>query len=257
MEHQNQLDASLRRLKLPGMLFNLPMRIREAQEADLDYGEFLSLLVQDECCQRENNTLKTRLRDARFGQENTFEGYDFKFNENAIPAKLVRELAACRFVDMKQNVVIAGPPGIGKTHIAKSVGHEACRRGNTVLFKKAASLLDELKSEKLMLKYTLFRKCMKTDLLIIDDFGFKKLDNEETECLYRIVDERLGNRSIIVTSNRPPEDWLSIFPDPVVGGAMLDRLVSGSIKIIVNSKDGKSYRNEGIKMKGESAEKTI
>ncbi len=96
-----------------------------------------------------------------------------------------------------------------------------------------------------MFKNTLFRKCIKTDLLIIDDFGFKKLDNEETECLYRSVDERLGNRSIILTSNRPPEDWLAIFPDPVVGGAMLDRLVSGSIKILVKSKDGKSFRKEG------------
>src|SRR5208282_4200421 len=110
MEHQNQLDANLRKLKLQGMLLNLSMRIREAQESNLDYGEFLSLLVQDELCQRENNILKLRLRDARFGQENTFEGFDFKFNESAIPSKLIRELATCRFVDMKQNVVIAGPP---------------------------------------------------------------------------------------------------------------------------------------------------
>jgi DNA replication protein DnaC len=245
MEHQNQLEANLRKLKLPGMLFNLPMRIREAQESNLDYGEFFSLLVQDELCQRENNNLKKRLREARFGLENTFEGFDFNFNESAIPARLIREIAACRFLDMRQNVVIAGPPGIGKTHIAKSVGHEACRRGNTVTFKKAAQLLEDLRSEKLMFKDNLFRKCIRTDLLIIDDFGFRKLDTEETECLYRIVDERMGNRSIILTSNRPPEDWLTIFPDPVVGGAMLDRLVSGSIKIMVKVTEGKSFRKEG------------
>jgi len=245
MEHQNQLEANLRRLKLPGMLFNLPMRIREAQESNLDYGDFFSLLVQDELCQRDNNMMKKRLRDAHFGQENTFEGFDFNFNEKSMPSRLIRELATCRFVDMRQNVVIAGPPGIGKTCIAKSVGHEACRRGNTVIFKKTVALLEELKNEKIIFRNSLFRKCLKTDLLIIDDFGFRKLDNEETECLYRIVDDRLGNKSIIITSNRPPEDWLAIFPDPVVGGAMLDRIVSGSIKILVKAKEGNSYRKDG------------
>ncbi len=115
MEHQNQLEANLRRLKLPGMLFNLPMRIMEAQESNLDYGEFFSLLVQDELCQRDNNMLKKRLREAKFGQENTFEGFDFNFNESAIPARIIREIATCRFMDMRQFVVIAGPPGIGKT----------------------------------------------------------------------------------------------------------------------------------------------
>ena len=245
MEHQNQLEANLRRLKLAGMLSNLPLRIREAQESNLDYGEFFSLLVQDELCLRDNNRIKKRLKDARFGQENTFEGFDFNFNEAAIPSRLVRELAACRFIDMRQNVIIAGPPGIGKTHISKSVGHEACRRGNSVAFKKTDTLLEELKNEKLMFKNTVFRKCLSVDLLIIDDFGFRKLDNKETECLYRIVDERLGNKSIIMNSNRPPEDWLAVFPDSVVGGAMLDRLVSGAIKILVKAKDGKSYRKEG------------
>jgi DNA replication protein DnaC len=244
MEHKNQVEYELRKLRLPGILFNLDRRIREAEENNLGYGEFISLLIQDELCQRENNNLKKLLKTAKFGIEKTFESFDFKFNEKVISPAKVREFATCRFLDLRQNIVIAGPPGIGKTHIAKAIGHEACRRGNTVLFKKATQLLEELIKERLLYQENLWKKCVRFDLLILDDFGFRKLNTNETEQFYRLVDERLGNGSIILTSNRPAEDWLSIFPDPVIGGAMLDRLVSGSLKIIVEG-DAKSYRKEG------------
>jgi DNA replication protein DnaC len=243
MEDKHQMESNLRKLRLPGILFNLDRRIREAEENNLGYGEFASLLIQDELCQRENNNLKKRLKTARFGIEKTFEGFDFRFNEAVIPSVKVREFATCRFLDLKQNIVIAGPPGIGKTHIAKAIGHEACRRGNSVLFKKASQLPEELGKEKILCQESLWKKCIRVDLLILDDFGFRKLNSEETEHFYRVVDEILGNGSIILTSNRPPEDWLSVFPDPVIGGAMLDRLVSGSLKIMV--KEGKSFRKEG------------
>ena len=107
-------------------------------------------------------------------------------------------------------------------------------------------LLKELLKVKNYSKYeAIFRKCIRVDLLILDDFAFRKFTSEEAEIFYALIDERLGNGSTIVTSNRPSQDWLNIFPDMVIGGAILDRLVSGAIKIIVTK--ARSYRKEGAK----------
>lgn len=236
----------MRRLKLSGMGQTLDMRLKEAEENDLSHEEFLVQLVQDEIAQRENNNLKRRLRVAQFGSEKTLEGFDFKFNNQALPATLIRDLATCRFIDLKENVILAGPPGIGKTHLAKALGHQACRNGFQVLFKKAHSYIEELMNAKTIFKYEgLFKKGSLVDLLILDDFGFRKMSAKEAEIFYSLIDDRLGMASTVVTSNRPSEDWINIFPDPVMGGAILDRLVSGARKIIITK--ARSYRKEGPK----------
>lgn len=223
------------------------MRLKEASENDLNHEEFLVQMVQDEIAQRENNNLKKRLRTALFGVEKTLEGFDFKFNSQYIPATFIRELATCRFIDVKENVVIAGSPGVGKTHIAKALGHQACRAGYNVLFKKAHTYIEELLNAKTCFKYeVLFKKGTQVDFLILDDFGFRKMNIKEAEIFYSLVDERLGNASTIVTSNRPANDWINVFPDAVMGGAILDRLVSGAKKLIISSK-AKSHRKEGVK----------
>lgn len=241
MDTRHHLEERLRSLRLPGILENLDVRTNQAEENHLGYLEYLSFLIQDEYENRNANTLTKSIRAANFGEEKTLEGFDFRFNQKWIPQATVRDLATCAFVEKKKNVVMAGPTGIGKTHLAKALGHEACRRKYSVLFTKTYSVLenlqDDLSRNQLM---KLWRKLVKTDLLIFDDFGFRKMTTREAELFYSLVDERLGKGSMIFTSNRPPEDWMGLFPDPVIGGAILDRIVSDAHKII--STEGKSYR---------------
>ncbi len=244
MELKHQMQERLKRLKLPGIANNLELRLKEARENRLGHLDFLSLLIQDELLNRESNNMEKRIKQAGFGMEKTFEGYDFHFNEAALPSATVRDLAACHFIEQKQNLVLAGPSGIGKTHIVKAIGHELCRRGGDVFFRKTHKLLNELLTAPTPRYFErLFKKFVKADLLILDDFAFRKFDQKESEYLYAIADERITRGTTILTSNRPPQDWYSVFPDPLIGQAIIDRLVSGAIKIITNK--GKSYRKNG------------
>jgi DNA replication protein DnaC len=114
----------------------------------------------------------------------------------------------------------------------KAIGHEACRRGNHVLFRNTQRLLSELLADSAEHAERMLHRAVCVDLLVLDDFAFHKLDQKEPEMLYVLAEERLGKASTVLTSNRPPQDWYAIFPDPVVGGAVLDRMVSSAIKLI-------------------------
>lgn len=239
------LAGDLKRLRLPAMADNLDLRSREAEEGKLGYLEFASLLVQDELASRESNSFQKRLKSAGVASRMTFETFDYDFNAAVFPPQVIRDLASCGFIDQRRNLVLAGPPGIGKSHIAQALGHEAARRGLDVVVYKTHKLLERLAPDRLSAKRAelLLKRCLSSGLLILDDFAFRPYSQQETELLYTLSDERLGEASIIVTSNRPPEDWFSVFPDPIVGGAIMDRLVSGAVKLIVTS--GRSYRKEG------------
>jgi DNA replication protein DnaC len=242
MEIRQHLQQELRRLKMPGLVEALDLRLAEARQHSLGHLEFLSLLIQDELTSREDHMLGKRLKAAGFGAQKTFEDFDFRFNETALPPATLRDLATCHFISQKQNVVIGGPPGIGKTHVVKALGHEACRRGYQVLFRTTQKLLAELQSDSAERAQRVLYRAVHVDLLVLDDFAFRKLDQKEAELLYVLAEERLAHASTVLTSNRPTEDWYAIFPDPVVGGAILDRMVSAAIKIIATT--GRSYRKE-------------
>ena len=251
---KTDLTGDLKRLRLPAMADNLDLRAREAEEAKLGYLEFAALLVQDELASRESNSFQKRLKVAGVASRMTFETFDFDFNSVVLPAQVVRDLASCRFIEQQRNLVLAGPPGIGKSHIAQALGHEAARRGLDIVVYKTHKLLERLAPDRLSAKRSqiIMKRCLTAGLLILDDFSFRPYSQMETELLYTLSDERLGEASIIVTSNRPPEDWFSVFPDPIVGGAIMDRLVSGAVKLIVTS--GRSYRKEGARWQGQESQ---
>lgn len=138
---------------------------------------------------------------------------------------LVRELATCAFVQRGEAVLLTGPPGTRKTHLAKALGHAACRRGLTVRFFKFTRLFTELaKADRNGTLHRMMDRLARIDLFILDEFAFRKIDQRSSEWLYEIVDVRYANRSIILTSNRAMEDWMGVFPDPVIAGAILGRL---------------------------------
>jgi len=241
MHVHGTLETNLKRLRMPAMLENLNIRLKEAEETNLGFLELLALLVQDEIDSRESNNLNKRLKLGGFSPRMTFETYDFRFNAAAISPATVRDLATCKFIRDGRSLVLCGPPGIGKTHISQALGHEVCRRGGDALFIKTQRLLEDLSNTLYPRRSArLWKQLGRVELLILDDFGFRRYEQQEAEILYSLADVRMNSASTIITSNRPPQDWYGVFPDPVIGGAILDRMVSPAIKIIVEKAE--SYR---------------
>jgi len=239
MADMHQLENKMRMIKLSGMVETLDMRLSQAQKEGLAFTQFLEMLLEDEVQHRANKKLASRIIRAHFEEEKSLEGFDFNFNPK-LPAQYIRELATCQFIERKESVILCGPVGVGKTHLAQALGHQACRAGYNVLFIKASRLLSDLgggradDSWEKRLQYYL-----KPNLLILDDFAMKEFTKTQAEDLYELIDRRYHSSSLIVTANRVPKDWYPLFPNPVIAESALDRLVSCAHVITLT---GKSYR---------------
>ena len=242
MQLETDLSHQLRCLKLSGILDTLEVRVLESQKNELDYQTFLSLLLQDELEAREQRKVQRLIKAARFASEQTLENFDLALAPY-LSKTLLRELATCAFVRRGDGVILLGPPGTGKTHLASALGHQACRKTFTVFFYKFHQLFSELaRAEVVGALDKLLKKITHCDLLILDDFAFKKIDQQNSEWLYHIVDTRYASKAMILTSNRAMSDWMGVFPDPVIAGAILDRL---------------AHQAHQIHLKGESVRKKL
>jgi DNA replication protein DnaC len=234
----HQLETALRSLSLSGMLDTLEARVAQAHAGELGHLEFLQVLCQDEITRRDAAALERRLRAARFEQQCTIEEFDFSYNTK-IPAAVIRDLATLRFVEAGESVVLHGPVGVGKSHVAQAFGHAACRRGHSVAFTKTSRLLADLAGGHADRSWeSRLRRWARPVLLILDDFAMRDFTPGQADDLYELVSERAG-RSIVITANRAAEDWYSLFPNPVVAESILDRLVNGAHHVHM---PGRSYR---------------
>jgi len=233
------LRAALRRLKLTPMVETLPERLRLARERSLPYQDFLELVLSEECERRNHLASSVRAQKARLDPALTLERWD-ETARVTLDRQLLSELASLRFLEAHYNVLLLGPVGVGKTHLASGLGHVACRRGHGVLFARTESLLKQLRASRL--DHSLereMRRLISVDLLILDDFGLDTLDATESRDVYEILVERHQRRSTLVTSNREPAEWLATMSDPLRAQSAIDRLTNAAYELVL---DGESYR---------------
>lgn len=241
MSPTDELIPLLKKLRLSGVLHSLELRTRQAVEDNLAHSEFLYRLLSDEAERRDAKQLEQRVRRATFEDPHkTIEDFDFHFNPN-VPKAMVVDLATCTFVERRENVLIVGPTGVGKSHIAQALGHRACRAGFTVLYISAHDMLTQLRAaradnslERRMLRFTT------PDVLIVDDLGLRPLIHDEPIDLYEIVRRRYERASIIMTSNRDLDEWQPLFTDALLASAAMDRLLHHAHVMRI---EGDTYRN--------------
>ncbi len=240
MNPMPELTPMLKQLRLSGILDSLEVRNKQAIDKKMAYPEFLALLISDEVARRDQKRFTTRLRRASFRSHKTLDQFDFDFNPN-INSALVHELIAGRFIEEKVAVLIAGPCGTGKSHIAQAIGHAAVRQGRDVLFTSQSQLLGNLHAARATDAFDRkFMNLARVPLLIIDDFGLKPLRPPHDEDFHDLVAERYERTATVITSNLDFGEWGDAFPNQLLGAATLDRLRHGAYRIVL---DGKSYRS--------------
>jgi DNA replication protein DnaC len=237
-----KLSDMLKQLRLSGLAASLEVRLQEATANQLNHVEFLELVLQDELAVRYERMVDRRTRAASFREQKTLEDFDWQFNPS-VKRKQVFDLAAGEFVRRHRDVLLLGPPGVGKSHIAQSIGQQLIKAGYLVLYRSIFDAVRDLLHDeafeghdKVMAKY------LKPDLLILDDMGMKQLPKRSGEYLFEIIMRRHEIKSTMMTSNRPLEDWGKLLGDVPSATAILDRFLQGAELIEIT---GKSYRLRG------------
>lgn len=243
------LRTALTRLRLSGLATCLDVRLQEAVGHQLGHAEFLELVLQDELLIRNDRLVARRVKAAGFREQKTLDDFDWQFNPS-IKRKLIFDLATGRFIREARDVLLIGPPGIGKSHLAQAIGHAVIKSGFTVLYRSIFDLVRDFLSDEALggqgsgltgitAATKTLERYLRPDLLMIDDMGMKQLPKRSGEYLFEIILRRYQVRSTLMTSNRPLEDWGKLIGDVPAATAILDRFLHNPEVIAIS---GKSYR---------------
>jgi DNA replication protein DnaC len=234
-----RLRSALKQLRLSGLAESLDIRLEEARRNNLTHAEFLELILQDELAVRNNRLIQRRTNTAAFRELKTIDQFDFAFNPS-INKQQIYDLATCRFIRERRDVLWLGPPGVGKSFLVQALGYQAIKSGFLVYYRSVFDMVrDFLQDEVLGGQEKVLAKFLRPDLLILDDMGMKSLPARSGEFLFEVIMRRYELKSTMMTSNRPLEDWGKLIGDVPAASAILDRFLHHADVVNIT---GKSYR---------------
>jgi DNA replication protein DnaC len=233
-----RLQSALKKLRLSGLMESLEIRLEEALRNGLTHAEFLELILQDELAVRGNRLIQRRTASAEFRELKTIDQFDFSFNPS-INKQQIYDLATCRFIRERRDVLWLGPPGVGKSFLVQALGYQAIKSGFLVYYRSVFDMVRDFAFDEAGGADKVLAKYLRPDLLIIDDMGMKQLPPKSGEYMFEVIMRRYEVKSTIMTSNRPLEDWGKLVGDVPAATAILDRFMHHAEVINVT---GKSYR---------------